>query len=65
MYKTVFYDEDEEIRVTKYWSSKNGNLILEILSAGADEYPGPEGNIQLEAKTWFTYNVFDRTGRIK
>ncbi len=41
MYKTVFYDEDEEIRVTKYWSSKNGNLILEILSAGAYEDPGP------------------------
>lgn len=65
MYKTVFYDEDEKIRVIRYWSSKDGNLILEIQSAGADEYPGPEDNIQLEAKTWFTYNVFDRNGRIK
>ncbi len=65
MYKTVFYDEDEKIRLTRYWSSKDGNLILEIQSAGADEYPGPDGNIQFEAKTWFTYNVFDRDGRIK
>jgi len=65
MYKTVFYDEDENIRLTRYWSSKDGNLILEIQSAGADEYPGPEGNIQLDARTWFTYNVFDRNGRIK
>ena len=65
MYKTVFYDEDEMIRVIRYWSSKDGNLILEIQSAGADEYPGPKGNIQLDAKTWFTYNVFDRNGRIK
>lgn len=65
MYKTVFYDEDEKIRLTKYWSSKDGNLILEIQSAGADEYPGPDGNIQFEARTWFTYNVFDRNGRIK
>lgn len=65
MYKTVFYDEDENIRLTRYWSSKDGNLILEIQSAGADEYPGPDGNIQFEAKTWFTYNVFDRDGRIK
>ena len=64
MYKTVFYDEDENIRLTRYWSSKDGNLILEIQSAGADEYPGPEG-IQFDAKTWFTYNVFDRNGRIK
>ena len=65
MYKTVFYDEDEKIRVFRYWSSKDGNLILEIQSAGADEYPGPDGNTQFEAKTWFTYNVFDRNGRIK
>ena len=64
MYKTVFYDEDEKIRVIRYWSSKDGNLILEIQSASADEYPGPEG-IQFDAKTWFTYNVFDRNGRIK
>ena len=64
MYKTVFYDEDENIRLTRYWSSKDGNLILEIQSAGADEYPGPNGNIKLEAKTWFTYNVFDRNGCI-
>ena len=49
MYKTVFYDEDEKIRLTRYWSSKDGNLILAIQSAGTDEYPGPEGNIQLDA----------------
>ena len=66
MYKTVFYDEDEKIRLTRYWSSKDGNLILAIQSAGTDEYPGPEGNIiQLDAMRWFTYNVFDRNGRIK
>jgi len=64
MYKTVFYDEDEKIRVIRYWSSKDGNLILEIQSASADEHPGPEG-IQFDARTWFTYNVFDRNGRIK
>lgn len=65
MHKTVFYEEDEKIRLTRYWSSKDGNLFLEIRSAGAYEYPGPNGNIQIEAKTWFTYNVFDRNGRIK
>ena len=65
MYKTVFYDEDEKIRLTRYWSSKDGNLIMDIHSAGADEYPGPDGNIHFEAKTWFTYNVFGRDGRIK
>ena len=65
MYKTVFYDEDEKIRLIRYWSAKDGNLILEIQSVGADEYPGPNGNIKFEAKTWFTYNVFDRNGRIK
>ena len=66
MYKTVFYDEDEKIRLTRYWSSKDGNLILEIQSSGSYEFPGQEGdNIQFEARTWFTYNVFDRDGRIK
>ena len=57
MYKTVFYDEDEKIRLIRYWSAKDGNLILTIQSAGADE--------QFDATTWFTYNVFDRDGRIK
>ena len=64
MYKTVFFDEDEKSRQIRYWSSKDGNLILAIQSADADEYPGPEG-IQFDARTWFTYNVFDRNGRIK
>ena len=65
MYKTVFYDEDEKIRLTRYWSSKDGNLILEIHSVGVDEFPGPEGNVQFDARTWFVYNVFDRNGRIR
>ncbi len=66
MYKTVFYDEDEKIRLTRYWSSKDGKLILDIHSVGAEEYPGPEGdNIQFDAGIWFAYNVFDRDGRIK
>ncbi len=66
MYKTVFYDQDEKICLTRYWSSKDGKLILDIHSVGADDYPGPEGNIQFDAGIlWFTYNVFDRDGRIK
>ncbi len=66
MYKTVFYDEDEKTRLTRYWSSKDGKLILDIHSVGAEEYPGPKGeNIQFDAGVWFAYNVFDRDGRIK
>ena len=65
MYKTVFYNEDDHIRLTRYWSSKDGKLILDIHSVGAEEYPGPEGNIQFDAGVWFAYNVFDRDGRIK
>ena len=65
MYKTVFYNEDDNIRLTRYWSSKDGKLILDIHSVGAEEYPGPKGNIQFDAGVWFAYNVFDRDGRIK
>ena len=65
VYKTVFYNEDDNIRLTRYWSSKDGKLILDIHSVGAEEYPGPEGNIQFDAGVWFAYNVFDRDGRIK
>ena len=65
VYKTVFYNEDDNIRLTRYWSSKDGKLILDIHSVGAEEYPGPEGNIQFDAGVWFAYNGFDRDGRIK
>ena len=66
MYKTVFYDEDEKTRLTRYWSSKDGKLILDIHSVCAEEYPGPEGDhIQFDAGICFAYNVFDRDGRIK
>ena len=66
MYKTVYYGEDENIRLTRYWSSKDGKLILDIHSVGSEEYPGPEGdNIQFNAGIWFAYNIFDRDGRIK
>ncbi len=54
MYKTVFFDEDEETQQTRYWSSKDGKLILDIYcSKGA--YPD----------FYFIYNVFDSNDRIK
>ena len=46
MCKTVFYDEDEKIFLTRFWSSKDGKLILDIHSVGAGEYP----------EIWFAYN---------
>ena len=60
-----FLRRRREYSPDQVWSTKDGKLILDIHSVGANEFPGPEGKIQFDAKRWFAYNVFDRDGRIK